>query len=155
MHERQATTFQGGYDWSRLGRHRLRAPAGVLIDSPLAAAGSGWLGTLWPAGEASGWSRMLWTPDTYLGGWSIPGRLAGGDVIEFGADRADQPLRWYGILDSYDAIEWLTIQGPYPAPRAAYDEAQRILGRMRFTSPIQTQRPRQPCARRRASHRPE
>jgi len=145
MHERHVTRPQGGYDWSRFGRHRLRAPAGVLIDSPLGRPGAGWLGTLWPAAEASGWSRMLWTPDTESGGWTIPGRLAGGDVIEFGADHAGQTVRWYGILDSYDAIEWLTIQGPYLEPGAAYQDAQLLLGQLRYALVL---RARTTCRRR-------
>lgn len=133
MRERQATAT-GGYDWSTFGRHRLRAPAGVLIDSPLGPAGSGWLGTLWPVEEAGGWTRMLWTPDTNLGGWTIPSRLAGGDVIEFGADRAGRVARWYGILDSYDAIEWVAVRGPYSDPLMAYGQAQQLLAGLRFDS---------------------
>jgi hypothetical protein len=136
------------YDWTRFGRHRLRAPAGVVIDSPLGFAGAGWLSTLWPGGNEGGWSRMLWTPDDGAGGWAVPARLAGGDVIEFGNDLADRAVRWYGIVDSYDAVEWLTVQGPYTDPGAADDHAQQLLATIRFQTPLRTRTRRLPCSRR-------
>lgn len=113
MHDRPSSARTSVYDWTRFGRHRLRAPAGVLVDSPLRVGPHLWLGTLWPSDdEPCGWARMLWHPDHDHGGWTIPARLAGGDVLEFGADHDGHPVRWYGIVDSYDAVEWLTIQGP-------------------------------------------
>ncbi len=74
------------YDWTRFGRHRLRAPGSIVIDRP----GPGpqlWIATVWPdPRESSGWRRMLWQPDPAYGrGWLIPERLAFGDAIEFGA----------------------------------------------------------------------
>lgn len=149
MHEHRASTPHGGYEWSRFGRHRLRASAGVLIDSPLGPAGHGWLGTLWLAGEPLAWARMLWTPHADLGGWTIPARLAGGDVIEFGADRAGQVVRWYGIVDSYDAVEWLTLQGPYPDPCAAHQHAVQLLAQDRYEPPLRARsvRTSQRCRR--------
>jgi len=147
MHPYRTFIPHGGYDWSRFGRHRLRAAGGVLIDSPLGPAGHGWLGTLWLAGDPLAWSRMLWTPDPELGGWIVPGRLAGGDVIEFGADRTGQAVRWYGIVDSYDAVEWLTLQGPYPDPCAAHQHAQQLLGHMRYRSPNRAHRTQRRCSR--------
>ena len=149
MHERPSTAPHSGYDWSRFGRHRLRAPASVLIDSPLGAAGSGWLGTVWPAGDSSGWARMLWTPNPNLGGWTIPSRLAGGDVIEFGADHDGHVVRWYGILDSYDAVEWLTLQGPYAEPCAAHGDAERILDGLRYAQARRSQHHASACTRHR------
>lgn len=143
------------YDWTRFGRHRLRAIHAVVIDSPLGPAGHGWLATTWPAPETdAGWARLLWQFDGANGGWIIPGRLAGGDVVEFGADRADYPVRWYGIVDSYDAVEWLVIQGPYAGPWEAHEDAQQILAQMRYSSPIHARRRAQLCTRRRASHPP-
>ena len=136
------------YDWTRFGRHRLRAPAGLVIDSPVGAAGARWLGTLWPGDNCGEWSRMLWTPDHTGGGWLVPTRLAGGDVLEFGNDTANCPVRWYGIVDSYDAVEWLTVQGPYRDPGAAHDDAQRLLGLIRYRSPVRTGTPSRACTRR-------
>ncbi len=99
---------------------------------------------------------MLWTPNPNLGGWTIPNRLAGGDVIEFGADHAGHIVRWYGILDSYDAIEWLTLQGPYAEPRAAHADGQRILDGLRYAPAARSRHRRQPCGRSvPASRRPD
>lgn len=136
------------YDWTRFGRHRLRATAGVLIDSPLPGRNGSWLGTLWPDPQRPGWERMLWEPDSVQShGWLVPIRLAGGDVIEFGGEQDGQILRWYGIVDSYDAIEWLTIQGPYENPAAAHEDAQRILTHVRYQEPLNAVGSRMPCAR--------
>ena len=122
------------YNWSRFGRHRLRVPAGVLIDSPLPGGPGAWLGTIWPDADApGGWARMLWQPDPLGRGWIVPARLAGGDVLEFGRVSPEgQDDRWFGILDSYDAVEWLTIQGPYREPAAANDAADRALAVVRY-----------------------
>lgn len=146
MQDHRATTTS--YDWTRFGRHRLRTPSGVLIDTPLGHAGTGWLGTLWPTDAQSGWTRMLWTPNPNLGGWTIPNRIAGGDVIEFGADHAGHIVRWYGILDSYDAIEWLTLQGPYPEPASAYQHAQQLVDQLRYAPLLCPRRTRRGCTRR-------
>jgi hypothetical protein len=148
MHDRCASTTTG-YDWSRFGRHRLRAPAGVLIDSPVGFTAASWLGTLWNAEtEPCGWTRMLWEGDHRCGGWIIPSRLAGGDVLEFGAQSADGIVRWYGIVDSYDAVEWLTVQGPYSDPTAAYLHAQVLLAEVRYREPLRGRTRRQECSRR-------
>lgn len=134
----------GPYDWARFGRHRLRAPEGILIDlavtpAPVAVV---WVATLWPdAASPAGWARQLWQPDPSRHGWRLPGQLAAGDVVEFGADRPDRPVRWYGIIDSF-LNELLTIQGPYPHPAAAHDEAQRLLGAARFLPALQPAAPR-------------
>jgi len=141
------------YDWTRFGRHRLRAPGGVVIDSPVGAAGTGWLGTLWPSGDDGGWSRMLWAAEDAVGGWLVPTRLAGGDVIEFGNDIADRAVRWYGIVDSYDAVEWLTVQGPYRDPWAAHEHAQHLLADLRYLAPLRTRTSRTRCTRGPASRR--
>jgi hypothetical protein len=136
------------YDWGRFGRHRLRVPAGVLIDSPLPASAVAWLGTLWPDDPArGGWARMIWERDRVVGrGWNIPARLAGGDVVEFGADQSGRVVRWYGIVDTYDAVEWLTLQGPYPDPAAAQYDADRRLAEIRFQPPP-NRSAHQSCAR--------
>lgn len=94
---------------------------------------------------------MLWHPDRGHGGWTIPARLAGGDVLEFGADHDGRPVRWYGIVDSYDAAEWLTVQGPYPDPAVAHHHAEGILARLRFAPPIRAQHRHRSCTRGQAS----
>lgn len=143
-----------GYDWTRFGRHQLRVPAAVLIDSPLGRPGHGWLATLWPACDAeAGWARMLWEPQSLHGGWLVPARLAGGDVLEFGADHSGEPVRWYGILHTYDAVEWLTIQGPYDGPRAAHDHAEQLLARLRYEPPLRAGVAGSLCTRTRARRR--
>jgi hypothetical protein len=148
MHDRSSTARTPLYDWTRFGRHRLRAPAGVLIDSPLGFEPNGWLGTLWPAAaEPGGWARMLWSADNTHGGWLVPQRLAGGDVLEFGADHDHKLARWYGIVDSYDAVEWLTVQGPYPHPAAAHEHAGQLLALIRFEAPHRAQRHVATCSR--------
>lgn len=76
--------------------------------------------------EPCGWARMVWQPDHAHGGWVIPTRLAGGDVLEFGTHHAGDDRRWYGIVDCYDAVEWLTVQGPYPAPEDGDDQASAV-----------------------------
>ena len=136
------------YDWTRFGRHRLRVPAGNLIDAPLARSAQMWLGTMWPDNYSiGGWARMLWEPDLAHGrGWMVPARLSGGDVIEFGANQAGNLARWYGIIDSYDAVEWLTLQGPYTDPAAAFQDGERRLAEIRF-QPAPNQRAHRPCTR--------
>lgn len=154
--ELAATPTRPAYDWSVFGRHRLRVPAGVLIDAPVGVPGHGWLATLWPQPDSEvGWARMLWEPDHVHGtGWIVPQRLAGGDVIEFGADQPDHVARWYGIIDSYDAVEWLTVQGPYNDPTAAHDHAQALLAAVRYQPPLRATSARRPCTRPRAHRRP-
>lgn len=150
MHNHRTPTTTG-YDWSRFGRHRLRAPAGVLIDSPVGFQAGSWLGTLWPSeAEPCGWARMLWQSDLARGGWLIPNRLAGGDVLEFGVVATGGIVRWYGIVDSYDAVEWLTVQGPYSDPGTAYRHAQVLLAEVRYRDPLRARTRRQECSRRRS-----
>lgn len=152
MHDHRTPTTTG-YDWSRFGRHRLRAPAGVLIDSPVGFQAESWLGTLWPSdADPCGWARMLWHADHSRGGWLIPSRLAGGDVLEFGAQADWGLVRWYGIVDSYDAVEWLTVQGPYSYPGAASDDALRQLDHLRYAPPHHMSAAHNRCIRRVARH---
>lgn len=140
------------YDWARFGRHRLRTPGAVVVDSPLLSAEPGWMATVWPDRLVrGGWGRMLWQRDPAYGrGWVIPDRLALGDVLEFGADGPSGGVRWYGILDSYEVAAWLTVQGPYPDPTAALAEADRLLAGERYLPPLDTDPRRastRPCAR--------
>jgi hypothetical protein len=132
-----------GYDWSRFGRHRLRAPASVVIDLPVPTDAASHVGvaSVWPdALVPGGWQRMLWDVDQCTGrGWVLPQQLAAGDVLEFGADNPAGPVRWYGVLDSYEFDRWLIVQGPYPHAAAAYDEAQRLLGLERFLPALETE----------------
>ncbi len=133
------------YDWNRFGRHRLRAPGSELTELPLAEIGPAlpWVASIWPDQRASdGWARMLWAPNLDTGhGWWLPSQLAAGDVLEFGADNEHQAVRWYGILDSYEYDRWVTVQGPYPAPDAAHDDARRLLALDRFLPAIESEAP--------------
>ena len=128
----------GTYDWSRFGRHRFRSPAAVVIDFPLVATADSWIATIWPdVHSATGWARMLWLPDVFVGrGWQICDRISLGDVIEFGSHSTESDDRWYGILDSYEVDAWLTLQGPYPHPQAAQQDADRLLAAERFRPPL-------------------
>ena len=145
-------TPTASHDWDRYGRHRFRAPAAVVIDDPLIPS-STWLATIWPEHRVEGgWARILWHPDPPPGrGWSLPDRLALGDVIEFGGDDANGIRRWYGIVDSYEVNAWLTVQGPYPDPGAAHRDAERLLADQRYLPPLDTDphpTATRPCARR-------
>lgn len=144
------------YDWSRFGRHRLRSAAGNLLDTPLHRGPGGWLGTLWPDHRVpGGWDRMLWTMPPPPGhGWALPARLAGGDVLEFGTTSGGTGGldRWYGIVDSYDGTEWLTIQGPYPHPAAAHADAEALLAQLRYQPPLRAQVTRNCTRTRRPRH---
>ena len=138
------TSWHTAYDWNRRGRHRLRAPAGVVIDLPLPAAADAhvWVATIWPDAQAGGWARALWEPERSRRGWRLPMELTAGDVIEFGADTPARPVRWFGIMDSYEPDRWATIQGPYPTPTDAWNDAQRLLALERFLPPLPTEPPR-------------
>lgn len=123
------------YDYTRFGRHRLRTPNGAVIDLPVptALAARVWVATIWPEPHASdSWARQLWVPEPTGRGWVLPLELAGCDVVEFGADTLHQPVRWYGILNSYEVDRWTTVQGPYRHPGDAWTDAQRQLATVRF-----------------------
>lgn len=152
------------YDFGRLGRHRLRAPNGAIIDVPVTVvpAAQVWVATIWPDPNApGGWSRQLWSLDPATGrGWQLPHQLAAGDIVEFGADTPTQPRRWYGIMDSYTVNEWATVQGPYEHPGDAYDNAQRLLALERFIEPLSAEPPQPatasaPIRRTRCNQRPQ
>ena len=139
------------YEWGRFGRHRLRAPDGAIVDLPVPTDGAVrvWVATVWPDSHAAGgWGRNVWAVHPTTGrGWRLPLQLAAGDVVEFGADAAAGPVRWYGIMDAYEVDRWATVQGPYPHPAAAYEDAQRLLARERFQPALQPElrpRPEQP-----------
>ena len=131
-----------GYDWARFGRHRLRAPNGAIVDLPVpsTACATQWVATVWPdPSSPGGWARALWHSDPTGRGWQLPHELAAGDVVEFGADTTTGPVRWYGIMDSYEVDRWATLQGPYPAPAAAHAAAQQLLALERYVPPLQTE----------------
>lgn len=151
------------YDFTRLGRHRLRAPNGAVIDLPVPVLPGArvWVATIWPDPQApGGWGRHVWALDPVTGrGWQLPHQLAAGDVLEFGADAPVGPVRWYGIMDSYEVDRWATVQGPYEHPAAAYTEAQRLLALERFVEPLSADSPQPVEAsdverRHRRDHRP-
>lgn len=79
----------------------------------------------------------------------MPLQLAAGDVLEFAADTAQAPVRWYGIMDSYEVDRWATVQGPYPHPGVAFEESQRLLALERYVPPLESEpRPTpEPCRR--------
>jgi len=145
-----------GYDWSRFGRHRLRAPASVVIDVPIPTASHISVSTGWPdARTPGGWARLPWELDPRTGrGWVLPQQLAAGDVIEFAANTADGWVLWYGVLDSYEFDRWVTVQGPYPDAAAAHDDAQRLLGLERFLPALDVQPRASECGRRTTRRRP-
>jgi hypothetical protein len=113
--------------WDQFGRHRFRAPIGIVIDTPFPIAG-GWVAVIWPdPADRSGWRRLLWQHDTDAGrGWLIPERLAYADVIEFGSDPTGA-RRWYGIVQKYEPGQWLTVQGPFLTPVEAGRAADQLL----------------------------
>ncbi len=143
-----------GYDWARFGRHRLRAPAAVIIDHPLDPAG--WAATVWAdPTQPGGWTRLCWEQAPTAGGWALPARLALGDVVEFGT-HARPGARWYGIVDAYEPGGWLTLQGPYPHPDAAARDAARLLAAERYLPPLPAgahHHAATPCTRRRPHRR--
>lgn len=131
----------GAYDWMRFGRHRLRAPASVVVDLPCAPeqASHAWIATIWPAVNVpGGWARHPWQPDPTGRGWVLPQQLAAGDVLEFGTHTAAGGWQlWYGVLDAYEFDRWLTVQGPYTDAAAAHDDAQLLLAAERFLPPLE------------------
>lgn len=144
--EQAATPPEPVYDWARFGRHRFRSAAGALLDHPLSPAG--WAATArTDPSQPGGWHRDGWMPAP-VGGWTMPVRLALGDVVELGVGAHC----WIGIVDSYDPAGWLTLQGPYPSIADAAADAERLLAAERYLPAIQPQRtgrqPR-PCMRRR------
>ena len=144
--EQPATPGAPVYDWTRFGRHRFRAAAGVLLDHPLNPVG--WTATARAdLTQPGGWQLAGWS-SAPAGGWHLSALLALGDVIEFGAG-AD---RWIGIVDSYDPGGWLTLQGPYPSVADAAAHAERLLAAERYLPAVQPHRPRREpltCTRRR------
>lgn len=145
------------YDFGRFGRHRLRAPNAAIIDLPVpvVAGAHVWVATIWPEPSAQGgWARQIWTLEPTTGrGWQLPHQLAAGDVLEFGADTPAGPVRWYGIMDSYVVDQAATVQGPYPHPVAAWDEAQRLVALDRYVEPLHAEQPAPPVDSRQP-HRP-
>ncbi len=155
MHDHDPPPGLEAYDWSRRGRHRLRAPDAVIVELPVPvdATARVWVATIWPDPRVlGGWGRALWEPA--VRGWRLPLQLAAGDVIEFGADTPRRPVRWFGIMDSYDPDRWATFQGPYPHPGEAWADAQRLLALERFQPALDPSPVKVPLchARRRRRH---
>ena len=142
--------------WTQYGRHRFRAPIGIVIDTPFPMNG-GWVAVIWPdPTDPAGWRRLLWQADTSAGrGWLIPERLAYADVIEFGSDPTGAQ-RWYGIVERYEPGQWLTLQGPFPTPHDADRAAEQLLSPEQHTAqprPTQPRRPRRQRCRHPGTHR--
>ena len=113
--------------WEQFGSHRVRAPIGIVIDTPFPIIG-GWVAAIWPdPDDPAGWRRLLWQRDEPTGrGWLIPERLAYADVIEFGLDPAGT-RRWYGLVEQYEPGQWLTLRGPFANPADAERAADAML----------------------------
>lgn len=135
---------RAAYDWARFGRHRLRTAATVLLDHPLGPGG--WTATTWSDPTQPGGRNWLgWQPSP-VGGWTLPIRLALGDVIEFGNGEA----HWFGIVDSYDPDGWLTLRGPYPNRATAAEDAELLLAAERYLPAVESPPVlRRSCTRRR------
>lgn len=133
-----------GYDWSRFGCHRLRAPQGLLIDVPQSQAPpAANVATIWPDPALPGsWAGQAWSADSPDGrGWLLPTRLALGDVVRFATPAGG----WHGIVAAYDdRAGWLTVQGPYPTAAHAHAHAQQLLALERYLPPVDADRPRLP-----------
>ena len=127
LHRRNPSPPAAATNFATVGRHRFRAPIGIVIDTPFPIVG-GWVAVIWSdATEAAGWRRLLWQPDQSAGrGWLIPERLAYADVVEFGSDPTGTQ-RWYGIVERYEPGQWLTLQGPFSTPSDAEQAADRML----------------------------
>ena len=76
---------------------------------------------------------MPWPLDVAGGrGWRWPPRIAVGDVIEFGVDQRPKrrkvvSTRWWGVIADYDGSWLLSVQGPYPNPAHAHEDADRLI----------------------------
>jgi hypothetical protein len=113
--------------WQQFGSHRMRAPIGIVIDTPFPIVG-GWVAAIWPdATDPAGWRRLLWQRDEPTGrGWLVPERLAFADVVEFGSDPAGT-RRWYGLVEQYEPGQWLGLRGPFANPADAERAAEQLL----------------------------
>ena len=126
----------GGGGARQFGALGLRLVDGVLLDFPLPvpAGARCWVATVWPDHRSSaGWSALAWPPDVTGGrGWRWPPRIAVGDVMEFGVDqwlkrRKIVSSRWWGVIADYDGSWLLSVQGPYPSPAHAHEDAGRLI----------------------------
>ena len=108
------------YDCARFGGHRLRAPTARSSTCPSRS----------PPARRCGWRRSGPTRTPRRLGPPALGRRAG-DRPRLAAPaparrrrrprvrrrhRQHGPVRWYGIMDTYEVDRWATIQGPYPHP---------------------------------------
>ena len=136
-----AAAVPGPTAWSTFGKHRFRAPIGIVVDAPFPMAG-GWMAIIWPdPTDPAGWRRLVWEADTDAGrGWLIPERLAYADVIEFGSDPTGAQ-RWYGVVESYEPGSWHTLHGPYATPADAHRAAETLLQPDRHVPQPRSERP--------------
>ena len=122
-------------EWSgaTLDRHVLRVAHGSLLDNPLDAdPGSHvWVATIWPdRQQPGGWGRLIWDRHPSGRGWMIHPLTHLGDVIEFGADRANAIDRWYGYVLDADGMA-MQLVGPFTEPDSALEDARGALIRWR------------------------
>lgn len=68
----------------------------------------------------------LWPDGPNCRGWSLAPLVHLGDVIEFGADAAAAPCRWYGYVVHADDVS-LTLVGPFDSPNDAADDGSDSL----------------------------
>ena len=116
-------------DFATLDRHVLRVAHGSLLDNPLDAdPGSHvWIATIWPdRQQPGGWGRLIWDRHPSGRGWIIHPLTHLGDVIEFGADGATGPDRWFGYAVCADATA-LQVVGPFPNPLSAQGDGTQSL----------------------------
>jgi hypothetical protein len=116
-------------NFADLDRHLFRVAHGTLLDFPLAPEPSAnvWTATLWPdVRNAGSWGRGLWLDGPNRRGWNLDPLVHLGDVIEFGADTAASPCRWYGYVVHADDVS-LTLVGPFDSPNDAADDGRDSL----------------------------
>ena len=116
-------------DFANLDRHTFRVAHGSLIDSPLQPAPNSlvWIATMWAdTQQPTGWGRLQWNRHPSGRGHTIHPMTHLSDVIEFGADTANNPDRWYGYL-THATDTYLEIVGPFAHPADAAEDAAAAL----------------------------
>ena len=121
-------------DFATLDRHVLRVAHGSLLDNPLDAdpGSQVWIATIWPdRQQPGGWGRLIWDRHPSGRGWTIHPLTHLGDVIEFAADTAAGPDRWYGYVTEASEVT-VCVVGPFPGPSDALTDGEGFLAHWRF-----------------------